>query len=67
MNLPITSDIIEEVIRNTHIFNDIVLTSHSHIIRLSPKSDIVIIWINIWNSQNSTKAKCPINRCFNIG
>ena len=43
MNLSITSDVIEELIRDTHIFNDIVLTSYPHIIRVSPKLDIAII------------------------
>ena len=43
MNLPITSNIIEEVIKDTHIFNDIVLASYLHIIKVSSKSDMAVI------------------------
>ena len=43
INLLITSNVIEEVIKDTHIFNDIVLASYLHIIKMSPKSDIAII------------------------
>ena len=43
INLLITSNIIEEVIKDTHIFNDIVLASYLHIIKMSPKSNIAII------------------------
>lgn len=43
INLLITSNVIEEVIKDTHIFNDIVLASYLHIIKMSPKSNIAII------------------------
>ena len=66
-NLLITSDVIEEVIKDIHIFNDIILASHSHIIKTSPKSNMAVIWINTWDSQNDMKAKDLINRYFNIG
>ena len=39
---------------------------NNFIIKPLIKSDIAIIWVNIWNSQNDMKAKCLINRCFNI-
>ena len=42
-NLSITSDIIERVIKGTHIFDNIVLASHSQVIKISPKSDIAVI------------------------
>jgi len=64
---PITHNQVEEVIKRTHLFNDITLASCPHIIKASPKSDIAVIWIDIWDSQNGTKAKSLINRCFNIG
>jgi len=32
-----------------------------------PKSDMSIIWINIWDSQSRFKAKSLINRRFNVG
>lgn len=65
-NLSIKSDIIESVIKSTHIFNNTILASYSWIIKASPKFDIAVIWINIWNSQNRMKAKYLINRSFNI-
>ena len=44
-----------------------MLVSSPLIIKVSPKSDMAVIWIDIWDSQNGTKAKNLINRCFNIG
>ena len=65
-NLPITSDIIERVIKSSHIFDDIVLTSQPQVIKASPKCDMTVIWIDIWDFQNGTKVKLLINRCFDI-
>jgi len=56
-NLPITSDIVKRVLQTTHIFNDIILASHSHVIKDFPKSDIAVIWVDIWYSQSGIKAK----------
>jgi len=64
---PISHNQVEEVIKRIHLFNDITLASCSCIIKASPKSDIAVIWIDIWNSQNGTKAISLVNRCFNIG
>ena len=65
-NFLITPKIIEKVIKETHIFNDIVLASKPYIIKASPKSDMAIIWVDIWNLQNDTKTELIINWCFNI-
>ena len=46
-HLCITSDEIENILKNTHIFNDVVLVSKPRIIKVSPKSNIAIIWVNI--------------------
>ena len=43
MNLPITSNIIEEVIKDTYIFNDIILASCPYVIKASSKSDMAVI------------------------
>lgn len=66
-NLPITSKIIEKVIKETYIFNNIILVSKPRIIKTFSKSDITIVWIDIWDSQNKSKAKSIINWKFNIG
>ena len=66
INPLVSIDVIEVIIQNTHIFNDTVLISHDQIIKALPKLDIAIIWVDIWNLQNCTKAKNLINKCFNI-
>ena len=57
---------IELVIKQNHIFNNISLTSKPRVIKASPKLDMAIIWINIWNTQSGARAKDLINRCFNV-
>ena len=52
---------IENILKNNYLFNDIILASKPHIIKVSPKSDIAIIWIDIWDMQNRTNTKKVIN------
>ena len=66
-NNQISLDDIKNVLKNNHLFNDIVLVSKPYIIKVSPKSDMAIIWIDIWDTQNRTNTKKVINRRFNIG
>jgi len=65
-NIHISSEDIEPILKNNHIFNDIVLTSKPYIIKVSPKLDMAIVWIDTWNTQNGNNAKKIINRCFNV-
>ena len=46
-NLSISSDIIESIIKSTHIFNDIVLASQPCVIKAFPKSNMIVIWVDI--------------------
>ena len=46
-NSCITSDEVDNILKKTHIFNDVVLVSKPRIIKVSTKSDMDIIWINI--------------------
>ena len=46
-NTCISSENVEKILKNNHIFNNIVLTFKPRIIKVSPKSDIAIIWIDI--------------------
>jgi len=46
-NLLIISNLIKEVIKETHIFNDVILASKPYIIKASSKYDMAIVWINI--------------------
>ena len=65
-NTSVSSEIVEQILQSTYIFNNIVLVSKSRVIKSSPKSDIAVIWIDIWDVQSSSKAKSLINRYFNI-
>ena len=63
----LTPNDIETIIKQNQIFDNIVLTSKPHVIKVSPKSDMSIIWFNIWNVQSGSKVKGLINRYFNVG
>jgi len=65
-NSHISSDKIEGILKNNHLFNNIVLASKPCIIKVSPKSDMAIIWIDIWDTQTESNAKKIINCRFNI-
>ena len=47
INSCITSDEVDNILKNTHIFNDVVLASKPRVIKISPKSNMAIIWIDI--------------------
>jgi len=49
-NVQISSKEVESILKVNHIFNNIALTSKLRIINVSPKSDIAIIWIKIWDT-----------------
>jgi len=55
-------DVIKTIIKNNYIFNNIIIASRLGVIKISPKLDIAIIWLDLCRS----KAKGLINRCFNI-
>ena len=57
----------EIIIKFTHIFNNIHIISKLYVIKISPKSDMTIIWVNIWDSQSGILARTLINQCFNVG
>ena len=63
----ITLDYIEGVLKETHLFKDVMLASKLCVIKASLKSNIVVVWVDIWDSQSSSLAKNIINCCFNIG
>ena len=63
----ITPNYIEGILKEIHLFKDIVLASKLHVIKASPKSDIAVVWVDIWDSQSGSLAKNIINHCFNIG
>ena len=63
----LSSNDIEAILKQNHIFNNISLASKPRVIKVSPKSDMAIVWIDIWDVQSGVNAKMLINRCFNIG
>ena len=65
-NTIILSDIVKKIIRENYIFNNIVLGLKLRVIKVSPKSNMSIVWIDIWDVQSSTKAKGLINKYFNV-
>ena len=46
-NTPIISSVVEDIIKRNHIFNNIVLVSRPCIIKISSRSDMAIIWVDI--------------------
>ena len=63
----LSSSDVKTVIKQNQIFDNVTLTSKPRVIKASPKSDMAIIWINIWDAQSGVKAKGLINWYFNIG
>ena len=63
----LTSNNIKLILKQNHIFDNISLTSKPRVIKVSLKSDMSIVWLDIWNIQSGNNAKILINRCFNIG
>ena len=60
-NTPISANLVKRIIKDNHIFNNIVITYRLRLIKVSPKSDMAIIWLDIWNVQSGSKAKDLIN------
>ena len=63
----LTSNDIETILKQNHIFDNISLASKPRVIKVSPKSDMAIVWLDIWDIQSSYNAKMLTNRCFNVG
>ena len=63
----LTSNDIKMILKQNQIFNNISLASKPRVIKVSPKSDMSIVWIDIWDVQSGSNTKMLINQCFNIG
>jgi len=63
----LTSNDIEMVLKQNHIFDNISLASKPRVIKVSLKSNMLIVWIDIWDFQSGSNTKMLINRCFNVG
>ena len=67
IKISILSDIVDNIIKIIHIFDNIVLSLYLQVIKTSPKSNMIVVWIHIWDLKNNINTKCLINKCFNIG
>jgi len=45
----LTSNDIKMILKQNQIFNNISLASKPRVIKVSPKSDMLIVWIDIWD------------------
>jgi len=63
----ITSENVTDFMKHINLFENVFLATKPHIIKASPKSDMAIIWFDIWDTQNGSKAKLLINHSFNLG
>jgi len=63
----LTSDDIINTMKHLELFESMNLAAKPRIIKASPKSNMAIIWFDIWDSQNGSKAKLLINHSFNFG
>ena len=55
------SKYVEYIIKQNQIFDNIILASKPRVIKVSPKSDMVIVWIDVWDVQSGVKGKGLIN------
>jgi len=60
------SNDIENILKQNHIFDNISLASKLRVIKVSLKSDMALVWIDIWDVQSGKNAKMLINQCFNV-
>ena len=65
-NMPIDLGVVESIIKSTYIFDNIKITSKPWVVKVSPKLNMAIVWIDIWDAQSGSLAKTLINRCFNV-
>jgi len=63
----LNSEDVNNLMSCTEIFENISLAAKPRIIKASPKSNIAIIWFDIWDSRSGSSAKLLINHSFNFG
>ena len=63
----LTLEVIEGVLKDSHLFKNVVLASKPQVIKPFPKSDMAVVWVDLWDSQSSSSVKNIINCYFNVG
>lgn len=46
-NTPINSSVIETILKNNYIFNNVLIVLKPHVIKMSSKLDMAIVWLDI--------------------
>jgi len=59
--------LVKDIIKQNQISDNVILVLKLYIIKVFPKLDMTIVWLDIWDVQSRSKAKSLINRCFNVG
>ena len=66
-NSVITPDIVKGVLKDVYLFKNVTLVLKPYIIKASPKLDMAVVWVDIWDSQSDSLVKNIINQQFNVG
>ncbi|KAF5345719.1 hypothetical protein D9756_011623 [Leucocoprinus leucothites] len=64
---PLSPAFVEQALRQSTLFKNVILTARPRVMKASLKSDTAVVWFDIWDSQNGTKAKTLVNRTINFG
>jgi len=66
-NTSIDTSYMENIIKTTYIFDNVQIVSKPRMVKVSLRSDMAIVWIDIWDIQSSNLVKTLINCSFNVG
>ncbi|KAF5345868.1 hypothetical protein D9756_011193 [Leucocoprinus leucothites] len=64
---PLSPAFVEQALRQSSLFENIIVAACPRVMKASPKLDTAVVWFDIWDSQNGTKAKTLVNRTINFG
>ncbi|KAF5347025.1 hypothetical protein D9756_011012 [Leucocoprinus leucothites] len=64
---PLSPAFVEQALGQSSLFENVILAARPRVMKSSPKSDTAVVWFDIWDSQNGTKAKTLVNRTINFG
>ena len=63
---PITLKVVEDIVKQNQIFDNIALMSKLCVIKVFPRLDMAIVWLDIWDIQSNSKTKGLINQYFYV-
>ena len=63
----LTLEVIEGILKDSYLFENVVLASKPQVIKVFPKSNIAVVQVDLWDSQSSSLVKNIINCYFNVG